>query len=121
MSGDGEGSAFADVFHGLGDGEVRGVGFGGGGHVDGGVAEGDLGFGHADFLDDVEGRGGEDDGVWVGVADVFGGEDGDSAGDEAGVFAGFEHAGDPVDGGVGVGASHRFNQRTGGVVVFVAG
>src|SRR2546423_4626385 len=120
MLGDGEGAAFADVLHRGPDGHGAGVALGGGGHVDGGLAEGELGFGHADFFDDVEGGGGDDDRVGVGVAYVLAGEDGDAAGDETGIFAGFEHARYPVDGGVGVAAAHGFDQGAGGVVVLVA-
>src|SRR5437016_5640609 len=114
VPGDGDGSAFADVFHRGPDGRRTGVGLGGGGHVDGGLAEGELGFGHADLGDDVVGGGGDEKRVGIGVADVLAGQDRDAAGDEARVFAGFEHAGDPVDGGVGVGAAHALDQGGGG-------
>src|SRR5258706_4493218 len=120
MFGDGEGSAFADILHGGPDRHGAGVALGGGSHVDSSLAQGELGFGHADFFDDVEGGGGDDDGVGVGVADVFAGEDGDAAGDEARVLAGFEHARDPIDGGVRVAAAPGFDERAGGALVLVA-
>src|SRR2546421_8272528 len=115
--GHGEGAPLADVFECGFDRQVAGVGFWGGCHVNGGLAEGYARFGHADFFDDVESGGGDGKGARVGVADVLGGEDRDAPRDETRVFAGFEHPRDPVDGGVGVGAAHGFDEGGGGIVV----
>src|SRR5437773_11669705 len=93
VPGDGEGATFADVFHSAPDGHGAGVALGGHGHVDGGLAESELGFGHADFFDDIEGGGGDEEGGGVGGADVFAGEGGVVGGDGAVMCAGVEPAG----------------------------
>ena len=59
--------------------------------------------------------------LWVGQADVLGGEDDQPARDEHHVLACLEHAGHPVDGRVGVAAADALDEGGHDVVVLVAG
>ena len=120
VSGHGESYPLLDI--GL-SGEERGVsaiGFGSGGEVDRAMGEGDLGFWEADKIGGLLGGDGEDEGLGIGEADVFAGEDDEASGDEAEVFARVEHFGEPVEGGVGVGAADTFDEGGDGIVVLVA-
>ena len=56
--GNGGGSAFTDIFTGLPDGLGAAIAFGGAGDVNGGLGEGQLGFGKADKFADLDGGGG---------------------------------------------------------------
>lgn len=117
--GDGLGRVFTDFVEGSVDSFDHAVTFWGGGYVEGGLSDGDTGFGPADEFRGLEGGGGEDEGGGVGEADVFCCVDDDSSGDESGVFAGVDHFGEPVEGGIRVAPAHGLDECGDGVVVGV--
>ena len=80
-----------------------------------------LAFGQADEFAGLHGGDGQRQGVGIGVADIFAGEDHEAAGEEADVFAPFEHPGEPIEGRVGIAAANAFDQGAGGIVMGVAG
>ena len=102
------------------DGHVGRVALGRGGQVDRGFGQRDAGFGHADLVHRVEAGVGQQQGVGIGQADVFRGQDHQPAGDEARLFASGQHAGQVVDRCVGIAAPHRFDKGRDHVVVLFA-
>ena len=120
VSGDGESHSFLEIGLSGEESGVSAIGFGSGGEVDRAMGEGDLGFWEADKIGGLLGGDGEDEGMGIGEADVFAGEDDEASGDEAEVFACVEHFGEPVEGGVGVGAADTFDEGGDGIVVLVA-
>ena len=77
--------------------------------------------GNAETVERIGGRYGKRQGVWVGVADVFAGEDHHAATEEPWVFAAFEHAESPVEGAVGARSAKALDERRDHVVVVIAG
>lgn len=80
-----------DGVHGSEDGVDCGVAFGGAGHVGDCLGEDDLGLGHSYAFYCLGCGDCYAEGLWIGVSDVFGGEDHDSSGYEFDVFSGVEH------------------------------
>ena len=64
---------------------------GGAGHVGDCLGEDDLGLGHSYAFYCLGCGDCYAEGLWIGVSDVFGGEDHDSSGYEFDVFSGVEH------------------------------
>ena len=120
VHGDGEDGVLSDVSDSGIDGDVGGVGFWSAGEEGDGLGEVDAAFGHTDGFDGLPCGDSEREGLWFGVADIFGGGDDESSGDEAGIFAGFEHSCEPVEGGIGIASADAFDERAGDVVVFIA-
>ena len=110
----------ADIVEGRVNRDIGRIGFGAARKISSALGDGDACLGHPDAFDEVPRGLGDHDPAWVGVADVFTGEDGESARDEAGVFARVEHPRDPVEGGVWVAASDGFDHGGGGVVVAIS-
>jgi hypothetical protein len=79
-----------------------------------------LGLRHADPLDVLPSRRGQDGGLRIGVADVLAGEDRYAPGNEARIFTCREHAGEPIRCCIGVAPAHRLDERTCQVVVLIA-
>src|SRR5690606_8121466 len=79
------------------------------------------GFGPADDVDGFKAVVGEQQGIWIGVADVFGREYKQSTRDEGWVFAAFDHAGEPIDRCVGVASADGFDEGGDDIVVLFAG
>ena len=71
--------------------------FGGGCEVDRRLCQVEAGLGQADVLERGGCGDGDDQSLWIGVADVLGGEDHHPPGDEAGIFATLEHGRQVVD------------------------
>ena len=80
-----------DGVHGSEDGVDCGVAFGGAGHVGDCLREDDLGLGHSYAFYCLGCGDCYAEGLWIGVSDVFGGEDHDSSGYEFDVCSGVEH------------------------------
>ena len=110
----------AHVARGLPDAERGPVRLGGGGQVDHGLGQVELGLGEAHVLDGVGGGRRHHQAHRVGLADVLAGQDDQAAGDEAGVLTGLEHAGQVVQGGLGVGPPDALDEGRDHVVVLVA-
>ena len=106
----------------LGGAKRRGhpVGLGGRGQVDHGLGQIQLRLGKAHELDGPGGRVGNQKAHRIGHADVFAGQDDQSAGDEPGVLADVEHPGQPVQTGIGIGAPDALDEGAGHVVVGIA-
>lgn len=75
MHRDGEDAVVADIVECCVDGHICRVGLWTAGEVGGALCDGDASFGHAYAFGEIPARLGDDNSSWVGVADVFGGED----------------------------------------------
>ena len=93
VQGDGVVAGGFDVGTGAGVGGADAVALGREGEVEGAFGEGVEALRHADVVDGLLTGGRDDEGLGVGEADVFGGEDDESADDEEGVLAGLESCG----------------------------
>ena len=76
MHRDGEDAVGADIVERFVDSSICGVGLGTTREIGRALGDGDPRFGHADAFGEVPARLGDDDGAWVGVPYIFGGEDG---------------------------------------------
>ena len=112
--------SFAHVALRLRERHHRGVRLRGAGQVGDGLRQVQLALGQAHELASLHRGHGQRQGLRVGVADVFAGEDHDPPGQKAHVLARFEHPRQPVDGRVGIAAAHALDQRAGRVVMRVA-
>ncbi len=120
MQGHGEVAAALYFGQGCGNAYVGGVALGACGEIDGAFGKWDAAFGHAYLMQGVEGGVGQEQGVGVGEAYVFGCEDDEATCYELGVFASGYHACEPVEGGVGVGAAYAFDECRHDVVVHLS-
>ena len=113
------GAVLADVLAGGEHGALGGVGLRRQRQVDRGLGERELALRQPDVLDRVGRRGGHDERLRVGVADVLGGEHDHPAHDEARILAALEHHRQVVQRGVGVGAARGLDPGRDRVVVAV--
>src|SRR5262245_33767712 len=84
------------------------VRFGSAGEIDGRFGQCQTSFGESDQMRSLRGRGGKNERLRVGQADVFGGMMNDTARDVHRIFVGFDHSGQPVERRVWVGIADRF-------------
>ena len=103
------------------DGRVGRITFGRSGQINSALRKYDPRFGHADHADSVHGGGGQQQGVRVGEAHIFGGQNNHAPCDKFDVFPAIEHPRQPVHGRVGVAAPHTFDKSGNDVVVLLAG
>ncbi len=85
-----------------------------------GLGQGQFALGTAQEIVGVLGRGGQQQGQGIGLADVLHRHAHQPPGDEQWVLPAVEHAGQPVEGGVRIGAAHRLMQGGDQVVVLLA-
>ena len=101
-------------------GGLHGVGFGSQRHIDHGVGQMHVAFGHAQIVAGLVGGHRDLQGAGVGHADVLRGEPHDAARHVQRVLAGLQHAGKPVHGRVRIGVAHGLVQGGDDVVVLLA-
>ena len=100
--------------------KCRTVAFRRGRQMDHCLGQVELAFWKPDVLDCVGSSDCNDQGLGVGHADVFAGQDDQSAGDEPGVFSGFQHARQPIQPGISVTPTDAFDEGADHVVVIVS-
>ena len=113
----GQSAAFLQVGQRGEESRVGRVAFRRRGQIDGGVGEGNPGFGESDEFAGLLRGHRDEEAARVGQPDVLAGRDDQAPGDETDVLAGMEHLGQPVKRGIGIAAADAFDESAYRVIV----
>ena len=98
-------------------GQIRRVAFGRRGQVNNALTQGNAGLGHAQFLDGIKRGVGQNQGIGVGVSNVFRSGNNQASGYKCGRFAAHQHPSGPIQGGIGIRPADAFDEGRSHVVV----
>ena len=113
-------SGIPNLGQGLFQGHIRGVALGGGSQVHCGFRQGDAAFRHPYLGHHLEAGVGQQKGVGIGQAHIFGCAQAQTAGNEKGVFPSVNHARQVINGGIGVASADTLDKGRYNVVVHLA-